>query len=36
MANPEEIGELVSFALRPSQKSLSGAVLDVNGASYLR
>ncbi len=36
MATPEEIGELAAFALRPSQKSLNGAVLDVNGASYLR
>lgn len=36
MASPEEIGELATFALRPSQKSLNGAVLDVNGASYLR
>jgi 3-oxoacyl-[acyl-carrier protein] reductase len=36
MATPEEIGEITAFALRPSQKSLNGAVLDVNGASYLR
>lgn len=36
MAEPAEIGELVAFALRPSQCSLNGAVLDVNGASYLR
>lgn len=36
MAEPMEIGELVSFVLRPSQLSLNGAVLDVNGASYLR
>lgn len=36
MATPEEIGEIAAFALRPSQKSLNGAVLDVNGASYLR
>lgn len=36
MAEPEEIGELVSFVFRPSQVSLNGAVLDVNGASYLR
>ena len=36
MAEPAEIGELVSFVLRPSQSSLNGAVLDVNGASYLR
>jgi 3-oxoacyl-[acyl-carrier protein] reductase len=36
MATPEEIGEITAFALRRSQKSLNGAVLDVNGASYLR
>jgi len=36
VARPEEIGELVAFALRPSQVSLNGAVLDVNGGSYLR
>lgn len=36
MAAPEEIGEIVAFALRPSQSSLNGAVLDVNGGSYLR
>lgn len=36
MAAPEEIGELVAFAFRPSQLSLNGAVLDVNGGSYLR
>lgn len=36
MVTPEEIGELVAFTLRPSQVSLNGAVLDVNGGSYLR
>jgi NAD(P)-dependent dehydrogenase (short-subunit alcohol dehydrogenase family) len=36
MAAPQEIGELVAFAFRPSQPSLNGAVLDVNGGSYLR
>lgn len=36
MASPEEIGELVAFCFRPSQTSLNGAVLDVNGGSYLR
>ena len=36
MAEPAEIGELVAFCLRPSQMSLNGAVLDVNGGSYLR
>lgn len=36
MATPAEIGELVAFAFRPSQASLNGAVLDVNGGSYIR
>jgi len=36
MAEPAEVAELVAFALRPSQASLNGAVLDVNGGSYLR
>lgn len=36
MAEPDEIAELVAFVLRPSQMSLSGAVLDVNGASQMR
>lgn len=36
MATPDEIGELVAFTFRPSQVSLNGAVLDVNGGSYLR
>lgn len=36
MASPEEIGEITAFAFRPSQASLNGAVLDVNGGSYLR
>ena len=36
MAEPEEIGELVAFLLRPSQASLNGATLDVNGGSYIR
>lgn len=36
MAAPEEVGELTAFLFRPSQVSLNGAVLDVNGGSYLR
>lgn len=36
MADPQEIAELVAFVLRPGQVSLSGAVLDVNGASQMR
>lgn len=36
MAEPSEVGELVAFAMRPSQASLNGATLDVNGGSYIR
>ncbi|MFK0276189.1 SDR family NAD(P)-dependent oxidoreductase [Ensifer sp. NPDC090286] len=36
MAAPDEIGEITAFAFRPSQASLNGAVLDVNGGSYMR
>ncbi|WP_027997391.1 SDR family NAD(P)-dependent oxidoreductase [Sinorhizobium arboris] len=36
MAEASEIAELVAFALRPSQRSLNGATLDVNGGSYIR
>lgn len=36
MAEPAEVAELVAFALRPSQGSLNGATLDLNGGSYIR
>lgn len=36
MAEPREVAELVAFVLRPSQASLNGATLDVNGGSYIR
>ncbi|MFJ1311518.1 SDR family NAD(P)-dependent oxidoreductase [Agrobacterium sp. P15N1-A] len=36
MAGPAEVAELVAFVLRPSQVSLNGATLDVNGGSYIR
>jgi NAD(P)-dependent dehydrogenase (short-subunit alcohol dehydrogenase family) len=36
MATPDEVAELVAFTFRPSQASLNGAVLDMNGGSYLR
>lgn len=36
MAAPCEVAELVAFVLRPSQASLNGATLDVNGGSYIR
>ncbi len=36
MADPMAVAELVAFALQPSQASLNGATLDVNGGSYIR
>ncbi|PWC39813.1 SDR family NAD(P)-dependent oxidoreductase [Azospirillum sp. TSO35-2] len=36
MAEPSEVAELVAFVLRPSQRSLNGATLDVNGGSHIR
>ncbi|SCB58895.1 NAD(P)-dependent dehydrogenase, short-chain alcohol dehydrogenase family [Rhizobium aethiopicum] len=36
MAETEEVAELVSFVLRPSQASVNGATFDVNGGSYIR
>ncbi len=36
VATPAEIGELVAFAMRSTQRSLNGATLDVNGGSYVR
>ncbi|HEV7249456.1 MAG TPA: SDR family oxidoreductase [Shinella sp.] len=36
MASPQAVAELVAFVLRPSQASLNGATLDVNGGSYIR
>lgn len=36
MALPSEVAELVAFVLRPSQASLNGATLDINGGSYIR
>jgi NAD(P)-dependent dehydrogenase (short-subunit alcohol dehydrogenase family) len=36
MALPQEVAELTAFVLRPSQRSLNGATLDVNGGSYIR
>ena len=36
MAEPAEIGDLAAFLFRPSQVSVNGAVLDINGGSYLR
>lgn len=36
IATTSEIAELVAFVLRPTQASLNGATLDVNGGSYIR
>lgn len=36
IAEPSEVAELVALALRPSQASLNGATLDLNGGSYIR
>jgi 3-oxoacyl-[acyl-carrier protein] reductase len=36
VASPREIAEAIAFLARPGNESLTGCVLDVNGASYLR
>lgn len=36
IAAPEEVAELVAFCLKPSQRSINGATLDINGGSYIR
>ena len=36
VSTPEEIARLVAFLATPGTESLTGAVIDVNGASYLR
>lgn len=36
IVSPAEVGEVVAFTFRPSQVSLTGATIDINGASYLR
>lgn len=36
MVEPSELADLVAFSLLGSQRSLSGATLDMNGASYIR
>ncbi len=36
MAETDEVAELVTFVLQPSQRSLNGATLDINGGSYVR
>lgn len=36
IASPGEVAELVAFCLLPSQRSINGATLDINGGSYIR
>jgi 3-oxoacyl-[acyl-carrier protein] reductase len=36
VATPEEVAQVVSFCVLRAPASLTGAILDVNGASYLR
>ena len=36
VATPREVAEAIAFLSRPGNESLTGCVLDVNGASYLR
>jgi 3-oxoacyl-[acyl-carrier protein] reductase len=36
IATPREVAEAIAFLARPGNESLTGCVLDVNGASYLR
>ena len=36
LVETEELAELVAFTLRPTQVSLNGATLDINGGSYIR
>ncbi len=36
MAMPEEVAEMIAFVLRPSQQSVNGATIDINGGSYIR
>ena len=36
MVEPKEVAELIAFLAGGSMRHLSGATLDVNGASYIR
>lgn len=36
IAQPEEVARLIGFLCEPESKHLSGAVVDINGASYFR
>jgi 3-oxoacyl-[acyl-carrier protein] reductase len=36
VATPREVAEVIAFLARPGNESLTGCIVDVNGASYLR
>jgi NAD(P)-dependent dehydrogenase (short-subunit alcohol dehydrogenase family) len=36
VATPEEVARVVAFLATDAPESLTGCVIDVNGASYLR
>lgn len=36
VATPREVAEVIAFLARPGNDSLTGCIVDVNGASYLR
>jgi 3-oxoacyl-[acyl-carrier protein] reductase len=36
VADPEEVAEIAAFCALNAPPSMTGAVLDVNGASYVR
>jgi len=36
VATPEEVAQAVTFCVLDAPASMTGAILDVNGASYLR
>jgi NAD(P)-dependent dehydrogenase (short-subunit alcohol dehydrogenase family) len=36
VATPEEVAQVVSYCALDAPPSMTGAILDVNGASYLR
>lgn len=36
IATPEEVADVVAYLARPGNESITGCIVDVNGASYLR
>lgn len=36
VATPEEVADVIAYLARPGNDSITGCVVDVNGASYLR